>query len=112
MRLRPQRLGAYRVRAADKQGRAAEAAFQVVAAQYEREGPMDRAELAAITAGPGGVLCETPQQLLAALATIPSRAATDTWRTPHPLWDGWPTLAFVLAVLAVEWLLRKRSNLL
>jgi hypothetical protein len=112
LRLRPQRLGAYRVRAADKQGRAAEAAFQVVAAQYEREGPMDRAELAAITAGPGGVLCETPQQLLAALATIPSRAATDTWTTPHPLWDGWPTLAFVLAVLAVEWLLRKRSNLL
>ena len=112
LRFRPQRLGAYRVRAADKQGRAAEAVFQVVAAQYEREGPMDRAELAAVTAAPGGELCDTPQQLLAAVERIPSRTATDTWRTPHPLWDGWPTIAFVLAVLAVEWVLRKRSNLL
>lgn len=112
LRFRPQRLGAYRVRAADKQGRAVEVGFQVAAAQFEREGPMDRAELAAIAAAPGGELCDTPQQLLAALARIPSRAATDTWRTPHALWDGWPTIAFVLAVLSLEWILRKRSNLL
>ena len=112
LRFRPQRLGAYRVRAADKQGRAVEVGFQVADAQFEREGPMDRAELAAIAAAPGGELCDTPQQLLAALARIPSRSATDTWRTPHALWDGWPTIAFVLAVLALEWILRKRSNLL
>jgi len=112
LRFRPQRLGGYRVRAADKQGRVVEASFQVAAAQFEREGPMDRAELAAIAEAPGGELCDTPQQLLAAVARIPSRTATDTWRTAHALWDGWPTIAFVLAVLALEWILRKRSNLL
>jgi hypothetical protein len=73
---------------------------------------MERAELAAIAAAPGGELCETPQQLLAAIDRIPSRTATDTWRTPHPLWDGWPTVAIVLTALALEWLLRKRWNLL
>ena len=36
----------------------------------------------------------------------------DTIRTPHALWDGWFTVLFVVAVLAIEWILRKRFNLL
>ena len=44
--------------------------------------------------------------------TFPSRSATDTFRTPHAMWDGWPTVVFLLVVLSLEWLLRKRFNLL
>ena len=55
---------------------------------------------------------DTPAQLLDAVGRIGSRSTTDTFRTPHALWDGWPTLALVLAALTLEWLLRKRFNLL
>lgn len=112
LRLRPAHLGSYRVRAADKVGKNVEVTFQVVAAQIERHGPADRAELAAIAGAVGGELFATPQALLAALDRIPSRSATDTFRTPHAVWDGWPTILFVLVVLSLEWLLRKRFNLL
>jgi hypothetical protein len=112
LRYRPPQLGSYRVRPAERVGRDVDASFQVAAAQLERHGPMDRAELAAIAAAPGGELFDTPQQLLAALDRIPSRTAIDTWRTPHAIWDGWPTIVFVTGVLALEWLLRKRFNLL
>lgn len=111
LRFRPARLGSYRVRAADKVMKG-EVTFQVVAAQIERQGPMDRAELAAIAGVTGGQLCATPQALLQALDQVPSRTAIDTFRTPHAIWDGWPTIAFVLVVLSLEWLLRKRFNLL
>jgi hypothetical protein len=112
LRFRPTQLGTYRVRSADRIGRSVEVTFQVVAAQIERQGPADRAELAAIAAATGGELFDTPQALLQALDRIPSRSATDTFRTPHAVWDGWPTIVFVLAVLSLEWLLRKRFNLL
>ncbi len=112
LRWRPTQLGSYRVRPAQKIGKNTEIEFQVIAAQIERHGPMDRAELAAIAAAVGGELCETPAALLAAADKIPSRSATDTFRTPHALWDGWPTIVFVLLVLSIEWLLRKRFNLL
>jgi hypothetical protein len=112
IRLRPTTLGSYRVRAVDKVGKNAELTFQVVAAIIERHGPMDRAELAAIAGTSGGELFDTPQALLAALDRIPSRSATDVFRTPHAVWDGWPTVIFVLVVLSLEWLLRKRFNLL
>ncbi len=112
LRYRPTRLGAYRVRAAEKIGKPVEISFQVVAARVESEGPMDRAELAAIAGADGGELFATPQELLAALDRIPSRSATDTFRTPHAVWDGWPTIFFVLVLLSIEWLLRKRFNLL
>jgi hypothetical protein len=96
----------------EKIGKDVELTFQVVEARIEGQGPMDRAELAAIAATAGGALFETPKQLLAALGDIPSRSATDTFRTPHAVWDGWPTILFVLVVLSLEWLLRKRFNLL
>ncbi|MCA8951373.1 MAG: VWA domain-containing protein [Planctomycetes bacterium] len=110
--LRPTALGTYRVRPVRKIGKNTELTFQVVAAQIEREGPMDRAELAAIAAAPGGELFDTPAALLAALDQVPSRSATDTFRTPHALWDGWATIVFLIVVLSIEWILRKRFNLL
>jgi hypothetical protein len=112
VRLRPTQLGSYRVRPAQKIGRDVEIAFQVTAAQIERQGPMDRAELAAIAGAAGGELFDTPASLLAALDRVPSRSAIDTFRTPHALWDGWLTVVFVLTLLSIEWLLRKRFNLL
>jgi hypothetical protein len=112
LRHRPAALGTWRLRPAEKLGKNVEVTFQVVAATIERPGPMDRAELAAIAAANGGELCETPQALLAALDRVPSRTAVDTFRTGHAVWDGWATVAFILAVLSLEWLLRKRFNLL
>ena len=112
VRYRPTQLGSYRVRPAQKIGKNTELDFQVTAALVERHGPMDRAELAAIAGAAGGQLCETPLELLAAADRIASRSATDTFRTPHAMWDGWPTLVFLLLVLSLEWLLRKRFNLL
>jgi len=112
VRYRPTQLGTYRVRPVEKIGKAVELTFQVVPAQIESQGPMDRAELAAIAGATGGELFELPTDLLAALDRIPSRSATDTFRTPHAIWDGWPTITIVLLLLSIEWLLRKRFNLL
>ena len=112
LELRPQQLGVYRIVAATPGGKAVELPFQVAPAQIETEGPVDRAELAAIASCNGGRLFDTPQQLLQALDEIPSRNAVDTFRTPHPMWDGWFTVAVVLSALTAEWLLRKRFNLL
>ncbi len=112
VRWRPTQLGGHRVRPTQKIGRDVAATVQVVPAQVERQGPMDRAELAAIAAVPGGELFVTPAELLAAIDRLPSRSVVDTFRTPHALWDGWFTVMFVVVVLSIEWLLRKRFNLL
>ncbi len=112
LQLRPTQTGAYRLQTAAGTGKAVEVAFQVVPAEIESEGPVDRPELKAIAAANGGHLFDTPGELLAALDEIPSRSATDTFRTPHAIWDGWGTVAFLLTALALEWLLRKRFNLL
>ncbi|GAB4138440.1 MAG: hypothetical protein Fur0037_04150 [Planctomycetota bacterium] len=110
--VRPTSTGFYHVRSVQEFGREVEAGFEVVPAVVESEGPMDRSELAALANCPGGRLCETPRELLAALDDIPSRSATDTFRTPHAIWDGWATIAIAIAVLGLEWYLRKRFNLL
>jgi hypothetical protein len=112
LRYRPTQLGTYRVRPVEKAGKAVEISFQVVPAQIESQGPMERSELAAVAAVNGGVLFDTPLELLRALDDVPSRSATDTFRTPHAIWDGWPTITFVLVLLSIEWMLRKRFNLL
>ena len=54
LQMRPNQTGSYRVRSQPKDGKMVEVPFQVVPAQVEREGPMDRAELAAIAAATGG----------------------------------------------------------
>jgi len=112
VQLRPAQIGSYRLRTAKVDGKSVEMPFQVVPALIESEGPMDRAELAAVAAATGGKLFDTPAELLAALDTVPSRTAIDTFRTPHAIWDGWGTVAFMLGALALEWILRKRFNLL
>ena len=73
---------------------------------------MDLEELEGIASAPGGELVGTPQELLDAIDRIPSMKATDTFRTPHPIWDTWVTIALVLSLLSTEWWLRKRFNLL
>ena len=95
-----------------KVGKDVELTFQVVLAQIESQGPMARAELATIAGADGGEFYDSPVELLAALDRIPSRSATDTFRTPHAVWDGWPTVVIILLLLSIEWLLRKRFNLL
>ena len=112
LRYRPTQLGTYRVRPAAQGGKSVEISFQVAPSQVESQGPMDRAELAAVAGANGGVLFDSPAELMAALDDIPSRSATDTFRTPHALWDGWPTIILVLTLLSMEWILRKRFNLL
>ena len=112
LRYRPTQLGTYRVRPAVKGGKSVEVSFQVAPSSIESQGPMDRSELAAIAGASGGVMFDSPAALMAALDDVPSRSATDTFRTPHAVWDGWPTIALVLALLSIEWLLRKRFNLL
>lgn len=112
LQLRPDQIGGYRLRSVHAEGREVEVAFQVVPAQIESEGPVDRGELSAIASATGGRLFDTPAELLSALDEIPSRSATDTYRTPHAIWDGMSTVVFVLVVLSLEWLLRKRFNLL
>ena len=109
---RPSQTGNYRLQSMQTEGKRVEMPFQVVPAQIESEGPVDRAELTAIAGASGGRLFDTAGELLAALDEIPSRSATDTFRTPHSIWDGWVTIALLLSALALEWLLRKRFNLL
>lgn len=89
-----------------------ESEFQVIAAAVEKEGPMDINELGAIAEAREGVLLKTPEELLAAADEVRSGRTTETFRTPHAVWDGWPTVAVILLLLSIEWWLRKRWNLL
>lgn len=88
------------------------ASFEVVPAALEKEGPVDLAELGAIASAPGAVLVASPRGLDEALAKIPSRTRIETFRSARTLWDSWLTIGSLVAVLALEWWLRKRSNLL
>lgn len=110
--VRPTATGFYTLAPVTDVGRDVEASFQVVPAAVEREGPVDLAELKAIASAEGGELVSLPRDLLAAVDRIPSMKATDTFRTPHAIWDTWATVVLLVTVLALEWYLRKRFNLL
>ncbi|MCC6669447.1 MAG: hypothetical protein IT458_00180 [Planctomycetes bacterium] len=110
--VRPPATGFHRVRHVDAQGKESTARLQVVPARLEREGPVDLAELSALCTAPGAQLLTTAAQLRAELAKLPSATTIDVFRTPHALWDGMVTVLLLLSVLAAEWLLRKRFNLL
>ena len=86
--------------------------FEVVAAAVEKEGPVDLAELDAIAAARGGRLLAMPTDLLQAADDIPTRTRTELFRSPHSMWDSWLTVAVILILLATEWWMRKRWNLL
>ena len=107
---RPTEVGFFQV--VNTQHKDATATFQVVPAAIEKEGPVDLGELASLADVEGGRLLRTPQELLEAASKIPSRTTTDTYRTPHALWDSWITLALIVGLLSLEWWLRKRFNLL
>ncbi len=109
---RPKRTGFFTVMPTTRQQVPVEASFQVVAAAVEREGPVDLAELQAISATRNGKLMELPAELDEAVDSVPSRTTIETFRTPHAVWDSWVTVALILTLLTVEWWLRKRWNLL
>jgi hypothetical protein len=111
--VRPTRIGWFRFEptvAVD--GRPVQARFQVVPAQLEKEGPADVAELAAIAQAPGGSLVASPIDLAAALDRIEPRTRIESFRNAQSVWDSWVTVLALVGVLAAEWWLRKRSNLL
>ena len=111
--VRPTTTGFFRIEPQDELGgRPVNATFQVVPAALEKEGPVDLAELAAIASVPGGVLVDRPADLAAALAGITSQTRIESFTSNEALWDAWWTVAALLSVLALEWWLRKRSNLL
>jgi hypothetical protein len=111
--LRPGTTGFFRVEATDSpEGRPAGASFEVVAAALEKEGPVDLSELTAIAGAPGGVLVRDPEGFRAALESIPSATRIESFTTARTLWDGWVTIALITVLLAAEWWLRKRVNLL
>ena len=97
--LRPRQTGFYTLGSGEPDSEAVRQAFQVVPASVEREGPVDLAELEDLAAVPGGAVLDTPADLIAAAADIPSMRAVDTYRTPHPVWDTWITIAVLLSLL-------------
>ena len=111
--VRPTTTGFFRVEPLEAvAGRQVMTSFQVVPAALEKEGPVDLAELAAIAAAPNGRLVERPNELAAACAGIASQTRIESFTSSDTLWDAWWTVAALLGVLALEWWIRKRSNLL
>ncbi len=111
--VRPVTTGFFRIEPTENVGgRSVTASFQVVPAALEKEGPVDLAELASIASAPGGRLVERPSELAAALGGIASQTRIESFTSSDALWDAWWTVAALLLVLALEWWLRKRSNLL
>ncbi len=111
--IRPTRTGWFRVAPTEEgDGPAAEATFQVVPAALEKEGPSDLPELTAIAAAPGGVLVARPDEALTAIDAIRAETRIEPYTNSRTLWDSWWTLGALTLVLALEWWIRKRSNLL
>ncbi len=90
---------------------AAQAAFLVERSELENRGPMALAELQRLAAALGSKAL-LPDQLLEQAGKVPSRSTTETFLRPYPLWDKWVTLGLLLLFLSVEWVLRKRWDLL
>lgn len=111
--LRPDRTGYYWLSPAEATtGRPVQESFQVVPAAIESEGPADVAELGAVAAIDGGRLLGSPSDFADAVRAIPSATRIETYRNAQAAWDSWVTVAILLGLLAAEWWLRKRSNLL
>ena len=109
---RPEDPGMYRLTPPPDFGGSAATSLRVQPAATEKEGPINKEELASIAAVSGGELFETPQDLLAALERVPSMTTIDVFRTPYAIWDTWVTIMLILLALTTEWWLRKRHNLL
>jgi len=109
-RFRPSLLGSWQL-SVDTEGKSVPVVVEVGRAELESEGPMDLAGLQRFAEVTGGEVLY-PNQLVERAAAIPSRSQTEVFLIPRPLWDSWFTLALFLFFVTLEWVLRKRANLL
>ena len=111
--LRPTRTGYYQLLPLiETPGRPVQESLQVVPAAIEKEGPANLAELGALANVEGGQLLSRPSELPEAALAIEPGTRIETFKNAQAVWDSWVTIALLLSLLAVEWWLRKRSNLL
>src|SRR5690606_20530035 len=111
--LRPTQVGWYRVQPLRPitKGPTVQAALQVVPAALEKEGPVDLEELRAIAGTDEGVVLRA-DAVEQAVEAIESATRIESFTQARTIWDSWLTVAVLVTVLAAEWWLRKRSNLL
>lgn len=112
---RPTAVGAWTVQAISDDGAGTEAVgralrFEVQRAELESKGPMQIAELERLAEAAGGEVLRA-DELVKRAESIRSFSTEETFTMPFPLWDGWFTLAVILFLLSIEWILRKRWNL-
>jgi hypothetical protein len=92
-------------------GEAAKATFVVERSELESRGPMALADLERLAQNFGGQAL-LPDQLAERAGMVQSRSTTEVFLQSFPLWDKWVTLGLLLFFLSIEWLLRKRWDLL
>ncbi|MDP6424808.1 MAG: hypothetical protein QGG14_08690, partial [Planctomycetota bacterium] len=85
--------------------------FAVVPSELESQGPMGLAELTRLAEAAGGSMV-SPIDLAQRAQEVRSATTEETFTLPFPLWDKWPTLLLIVLLLSVEWILRKRFDLL
>jgi hypothetical protein len=108
---RPIATGTWTVTAMSGDGAGRPATFEVRPSKLESRGPMDHSGLERLAKTAGGEFV-SPNLLADRIAKIPSRSRTSVYAFPFPLWDNWFSLALVVFFLTMEWILRKRFDLL
>ncbi|HHI78928.1 MAG TPA: hypothetical protein ENK02_03020 [Planctomycetes bacterium] len=108
---RPTGTGTWTVTAMSGDGAGKPVTFEVQRSKLESRGPMDRAGLQRLAKTAGGEFL-MPDHLADRVAGIPSRSRTSVYAFPFPLWDNWFSLALVVFFLTLEWILRKRFDLI
>lgn len=108
---RPTGTGTWTVTAMSGDGGGKPVRFEVRRSRLESRGPMNRSGLQRLAKKAGGELLP-PNLLVDRVAAIPSRSRTSVYAFPYPLWDNWFSLALVVFFLTLEWILRKRFDLL
>ncbi len=110
-RFRPNAIGIWKAFVLTGEGTSPPASFEVMRSELESKGPMARAALRRFAEAAGGVLL-APGELSKALEGVPSMSQTAVFALPTSIWDNWVLLALVVFFLTIEWVLRKRWNLL
>ncbi|MCB9880194.1 MAG: hypothetical protein H6832_00355 [Planctomycetes bacterium] len=112
---RPTAIGIWSVQAISDEGAGTEPVgralrFEVLPSELESKGKADIAELDRFAEAAGGSVI-APTELADRARALKSFSTEETFTLPFPLWDGWFTLVLILIVLTLEWILRKRWNL-